>query len=138
MEGNITLTMIKPDAMQKGYMGKILDTIIQGGFTVAAMKMVHLSQEQAGKFYRVHQERPFYKDLVTFMSSGPIIAAVLQKDNAVQAFRNLIGATDPSKADKGSVRNLYGSSIQANAVHGSDSDENAIIESAFFFNHLEW
>lgn len=138
MEGNITLTMIKPDAMQKGYMGKILDTIIQARFTIVALKMVHLRKEQAEKFYLVHQERPFYKDLVTFMSSGPIIAAVLQKDNAVQAFRNLIGATDPLKAEVGSIRNLFGSSIQANAVHGSDSDENAIIESAFFFNHLEW
>lgn len=137
MKGNITLTMIKPDAMQKGVMGKILDKFIEGGFTIVAMKMVHLSEKQAEMFYLVHKERPFYRDLVTFMSSKPIVAAVLQKENAVEAFREFIGSTDPAQAVEGSVRNLFGTNIQNNAVHGSDSDENALIESSFFFNQLE-
>ena len=137
MIGNITLTMIKPDAMQKGYMGKIIDKFMEGGFTIVALKMLHLTKEQAEKFYLVHKERPFYDDLVTFMSSGPITAAILQKENAVDEFRAFIGATDPAKAEEGSIRKLFGSSIQFNAVHGSDRDENARIESSFFFNQLE-
>ncbi|MHC1707632.1 MAG: nucleoside-diphosphate kinase [Bacteroidales bacterium] len=137
MKGNITLTMIKPDAMQKGYMGKIIDKFIEGEFTIVALKMVQLNHEQAEKFYLIHKDRPFYNDLVNFMSSGPITAAILQKENAVEAFRAFIGATDPAKAEEGSIRKLFGSSIQYNAVHGSDSDENAWIESSFFFNQLE-
>ena len=129
--------MIKPDAMKKGYMGKIIDKFIEGGFSIRALKTVHLTPSQAEIFYLVHKERPFYRDLVTFMSSGPIVAAILEKDNAVEAFRSLIGATDPAKAEPGTIRNLFGGSIQDNAVHGSDSDENAVIEGNFFFNKLE-
>ena len=134
---NRTFTMIKPDAMKKGYAGKILDQIIQAGFRVVAMKQIHLSSAQAGAFYAVHKERPFYGELVEFMSSGVIIAAILEKDNAVADFRKLIGATDPSKAEEGTIRKLYASSMGENAVHGSDSDENAQIEGSFFFSGLE-
>jgi len=134
---NRTFTMIKPDAMKKGYAGKILDHILQGGFRVVALKQLHLSPAQAGKFYEVHKERPFYGELVEFMSSGVIIAAILEKDNAVADFRKLIGATDPAKADEGTIRKLYASSVGENAVHGSDSDENAKIEGSFFFSGLE-
>ncbi|MCX6273231.1 MAG: nucleoside-diphosphate kinase [Bacteroidetes bacterium] len=137
MQGNITLTMIKPDAMRSGYIGKILDHIVSGGFSIRAAKVLHLTHYQAEKFYLVHKDRPFYRDLVEFMSSGPILAAVLEKENAVDAFRQLIGSTDPAKAETGTIRNLYGASIQENAVHGSDSDENALIEAAFFFNQFE-
>jgi nucleoside-diphosphate kinase len=134
---NRTFTMIKPDAMKKGYAGKILDQIIQAGFRVVAMKQIHLSSAQAGAFYAVHKERPFYGELVEFMSSGVIIAAILEKENAVADFRKLIGATDPAKADEGTIRKLYASSVGENAVHGSDSDENARIEGSFFFSGLE-
>ena len=134
---NRTLTMIKPDAMNRGYSGAILDMIIKAGFRVVAMKQTKLSKEKAGEFYAIHKERPFYNDLVAFMSSGPIIAAILEKENAVAAFRKLIGATDPSKADDGTIRKLYASSIGENAVHGSDSDENAKTEGDFFFSALE-
>lgn len=134
---NRTFTMIKPDAMKKGYAGKILDQILQGGFRVVALKQLHLSPAQAGKFYEVHKERPFYGELVEFMSSGVIIAAILEKENAVADFRKLIGATDPAKADEGTIRKLYASSVGENAVHGSDSDENAHIEGSFFFSGLE-
>jgi nucleoside-diphosphate kinase len=134
---NRTLTMIKPDAMNRGYSGAILDMIIKAGFRVVAMKQTKLSKEKAGEFYAIHKERPFYNDLVAFMSSGPIIAAILEKENAVAAFRKLIGATDPSKADDGTIRKLYASSIGENAVHGSDSDENAKTEADFFFSALE-
>lgn len=134
---NITFTMIKPDAVANGYSGKILDQIISNGFSLVAMKYIHLTPEQAGKFYAIHKERPFYNDLVQFMSSGPIIAAVLNKNNAVADFRTLIGATDPQKADAGTIRNLYAKSIDANAIHGSDSDENARIEASFFFSQFE-
>jgi nucleoside-diphosphate kinase len=137
MAGNITLTMIKPMAVQKGYIGPILAKIADGGFRIIAMKYTRLSVEQARKFYEVHKERPFYNDLVSFMSSGPVVAAILQKENAVQAYRDFIGATDPSKAAAGTIRALYGTSLEKNAVHGSDSDENAVIESAFFFSGLE-
>jgi len=134
---NRTLTMIKPDAMNKGYAGAILDMISKAGFRIVAMKQTKLSIEKAGEFYAIHKGRPFYNDLVAFMSSGPIIAAILEKENAVAGFRKLIGATDPSKADEGTIRKLYASSIGENAVHGSDSDENAKIEGDFFFSALE-
>jgi nucleoside-diphosphate kinase len=129
--------MIKPDAVANGHAGKILDHIIGAGFQVKAMKYIHLTAEQAGAFYAVHRERPFYGDLVSFMTSGPIYAAILEKDNAVADFRTLIGATDPQKADVGTIRNLYAKSIDANAIHGSDSDENAAIEGSFFFAQTE-
>jgi len=129
--------MIKPDAVANGYIGKIIDQITSTGYRIVAMKYVHLTKQTAGEFYAVHSERAFYKDLVDFMISGPIVAAVLEKENAVADFRTLIGATDPSKADVGTIRNLYAKSIDANAVHGSDSDENAAIEASFFFSNLE-
>lgn len=129
--------MIKPDATSKGYTGAILDQIIKAGFTIKAMKWIHLSQAQAGEFYAVHKERPFYGELVQFMSSKPIVAAILEKENAVADFRKLIGATDPSKADEGTIRKNFAASIGENAVHGSDSDENAAIEGNFFFSGLE-
>ena len=129
--------MIKPDAVRNGHIGGILDHIIKGGFKIVAMKYTSLTPEKAGEFYAVHSERPFYKDLVSFMSSGPIVAAILEKDNAVADFRTLIGATDPAKAEAGTIRNLFAESIEANAVHGSDSDENAAIEGNFFFSAFE-
>jgi nucleoside-diphosphate kinase len=129
--------MIKPDAMSKGYAGAILDKILKGGFRLVALKQTRLSKEKAGEFYEVHRERPFYGELVEFMSSGPIIAAILEKENAVADFRKLIGATDPAKADQGTIRKLFASSLGENAVHGSDSDENAKIEGDFFFSALE-
>lgn len=137
MSGKITLTMIKPTAVSKGYIGGILAKINEAGFKIRAMKYMKLSEEQAMLFYAVHKERPFYKDLVNFMSSGPIVAAILEKENAVEEYRKTIGATNPENAEEGTVRALYGSNIQENAVHGSDSDENAIIESAFFFSKTE-
>lgn len=129
--------MIKPDAVANGHTGAILDQIIKSGFKLVAMKYVFLTAEKAGQFYEVHKERPFYGDLVNFMSSGPIVAAVLEKDNAIEAFRKLIGATDPKKADAGTIRQLFAGSISANAVHGSDSDENAELEGSFFFSAFE-
>ena len=134
---NKTFTMIKPDATSKGYTGAILDQIIKAGFSVKAMKWIHLSPAQAGTFYEVHKERPFYQELVDFMSSGPIVAAILEKDNAVADFRTLIGATNPSQAEEGTIRKKFAASIGENAVHGSDSDENAAIEGNFFFAGLE-
>ncbi len=138
MATNITFTMIKPTAMEKGYMGDILAKIIAGGFKIKALKLTRLSKAEAEVFYAVHKERPFYNGLTDFMSSGPIIAAVLEKENAVQAYRDFIGATNPADAAEGSIRAMYGTSIEANAVHGSDSDENAQIESSFFFSKREW
>lgn len=132
-----TFTMIKPDATAKGNTGAILNDIILGGFKIKAMKWIQLSKEQAGAFYEVHKERPFYGELVEFMSSGPIVAAVLEKENAVADFRKLIGATNPAQAEEGTIRKKYASSVGENAVHGSDSDENAAIEAAFFFSGLE-
>lgn len=129
--------MIKPDAVANGHTGAILDHIIKGGFKITAMKYLWLTPEKAGQFYAVHSARPFYNDLVTFMSSGPIVAAILEKDNAVEDFRKLIGATDPAKAEPGTIRNLFAKSIDANAVHGSDSDENAQIEGNFYFSAFE-
>jgi nucleoside-diphosphate kinase len=137
MSGKLTFTMIKPDAVANGNTGKIIDHIIGKGYKIVAMKYTRLSAEKAGEFYAIHRERPFFKDLVDFMISGPIVAAVLEKDNAVVDFREVIGATDPSKAEAGTIRNLYAKSIDANAIHGSDSDENAAIEAAFFFNAFE-
>ena len=137
MTGNISLTMIKPTAVKKGYIGPIMAKIAEGGFRIVAMKLTKLTLEQAKKFYEVHKERPFYDELTKFMSSGPIVAAILEKENAVQAYRDYIGATDPAKADSGTIRSLYGTNLGENAVHGSDSDENAVIESDFFFSKVE-
>lgn len=137
MASNITFTMIKPGAVRNGHIGAILNHINKGGFEIVAMKYTHLSKDMAGKFYAVHKERPFYGELVDFMSSGPIIAAVLKKDNAVEDFRTLIGATNPAEAADGTVRKLYATSIGENAVHGSDSDENAMIEANFHFAATE-
>jgi len=129
--------MIKPDAMKNGHAGAILDKIIKAGFRIVALKQTQLTKEKAGQFYAVHKERPFYGELVDFMSSGLIIAAILEKNNAVSEFRTLIGATDPAKADAGTIRKLFATSVGENAVHGSDSDENAQIEGSFFFSGLE-
>lgn len=137
MANDITLTMIKPDAVENGHTGKIIDHFIQGGFSIVAMKYLHMRREDAEEFYAVHRERPFYGELVEFMSSGPIVAAVLRKSNAVADFRTLIGATNPEEAAEGTVRKLYAENIGRNAVHGSDSDENAAIEAGFFFNNFE-
>jgi nucleoside-diphosphate kinase len=134
---NRTFTIIKPDAFSNGYSGAIIDKIIKDGFRILALKMTKLSAEKAGEFYAVHKSRPFYGELVDFMSSGPIIAAILEKEQAVADFRILIGATDPAKADEGTIRKLYAASLGENAIHGSDSDENARIESDFFFSGLE-
>jgi nucleoside-diphosphate kinase len=134
---NRTFTMIKPDATSKGYTGAILDQIIKAGFSVKAMKWTKLTVEQAGQFYEVHKERPFYGELVAFMSSGPIVAAILEKDNAVADFRTLIGATNPAQAEEGTIRKNFAASMGENAVHGSDSDENAQIEGNFFFAATE-
>ena len=134
---NRTFTMIKPDAFSKGFSGAILDKIEKAGFRIVALKLTKLSQEKAGEFYAIHKERPFYGELVEFMSSGPIIAAILEREDAVAQFRTLIGATDPSKADEGTIRKLYAESVGKNAVHGSDSDENAKIEGSFFFSGTE-
>ncbi len=134
---NRTFTMIKPDATEKGNTGAILAKINEAGFRIAAMKMIHLSKEKAGQFYEVHKERPFYGELVEFMSRGPITAAILEKDNAVEDFRKLIGATNPAQAEEGTIRKMFAASIGENAIHGSDSDENARIEGDFFFSKLE-
>lgn len=134
---NRTFTMIKPDATSKGHTGAILDQVIKAGFSVKAMKWIRLTREQAGLFYDIHRERPFFGELVEFMSSGPIVAAILEKDNAVADFRKLIGATNPAQAEEGTIRKKFAASIGENAVHGSDSDENAVIEGDFFFSQLE-
>ena len=137
MSSKRTFTMIKPDATKKGHTGAILEKINGAGFRIIALKMLHLSPEKAGEFYAVHRERPFYGELVEFMSSGPIAAAILEKENAVDDFRILIGATNPAQAAEGTIRKLYAASIGENAIHGSDSDANALIEGDFFFNKLE-
>lgn len=134
---NRTFTMIKPDAVRAGNIGNILQMINKAGFRIVAMKYTQISLDQAGAFYEVHKERPFYGELTQFMSSGPIVAAILEKDNAVADFRKLIGATNPAQAEEGTIRKMYAASIGENAVHGSDSDENAKIEGDFFFNGLE-
>ncbi len=134
---NRTFTMVKPDATKLGNTGAIINDIIAGGFAIKAMKWTKLTKEQAGAFYAVHKERPFYGELVDFMSSGPIVAAILEKENAVADFRTLIGATNPAQAEEGTIRKKYATSLGENAVHGSDSDENAAIEGNFFFSELE-
>ena len=137
MAGNRTFTMIKPDAAADGNSGAILKMIEEAGFKIVAMKLTRLSEERAGQFYEVHKERPFYNDLKKYMSSGKIVAAILEKDNAVADFRKLIGATNPAQAEEGTIRKKFAKSIEANAVHGSDSDENAQIEGSFFFAGTE-
>jgi len=132
-----TFTMIKPDAMKNGHAGAIIDRIMKEGFRIVAMKLTKLSSEKAGEFYAIHKERPFYGELVQFMSSGPIIAAILEKENAVTSFRDLIGATNPAQASEGTIRKLFATSVGENAVHGSDSDANATVEGNFFFSNLE-
>jgi nucleoside-diphosphate kinase len=129
--------MIKPDAFGNGYAGAILEKIEKAGFRIVAMKKTKLSAEKAGEFYAVHKERPFYGELVEFMSSGPIVAAILEKDNAVEDFRKLIGATNPANAEEGTIRKIYAESVGRNAIHGSDSDANAAIEGSFFFSGME-
>ena len=130
---NITLTIIKPDAVKDGHTGAIIDQIIKAGFKVKAMKLKHLSEAEAGKFYEVHKERPFYNDLIKYMSSGPVVPMVLEKADAITGFRTHIGATNPANADEGTIRKNFGKSIESNAIHGSDSDDNAKIEASFFF-----
>ena len=138
MENNITFTMIKPDAVNKGYIGAILNQINNAGFEIIAMKLTKLSEEKASKFYQIHEEKPFFKDLIEYMTSGPIVSAVLKKENAVEDFRTLIGATNPEEAAEGTIRKLYAQSISANAIHGSDSNENAVIEANFHFETNEF
>jgi len=137
MDSDITFSIIKPDAVSKGYTGRILARITEAGFTIAALRMVRLSRQQAEDFYYVHRERSFYRGLVEFMSSGPVIVMVLRKANAVEEFRRLIGSTDPAKADQGTIRAEFASDVQKNAVHGSDSPENAGREASFFFPAIE-
>ena len=132
-----TFTMIKPSTVAEGFTGAILAMIQKAGFRIVAMKITQMTPQQAGLFYEIHKERAFYPDLVTYMSSGPIVAAILEKDNAVEDFRTLIGATDPAKAASGTIRKLYAKNVQENAIHGSDSNENAVIEGNFFFSGLE-
>ena len=137
MKGNITFSMIKPDAVKNRYIGPIISQIVEAGFQIRAMKYTHLTKDLARSFYAVHKERPFYNDLVDFMTSGPIVAMILEKENAVEDFRHLIGSTDPEKAAEGTIRKKFAESVQNNAVHGSDSDVNATIESDFFFSKFE-
>jgi len=137
MKGNKTFTMIKPDAVEKGYTGEILAKITEAGFKIIAMKMTQMTKRDAERFYEVHKDRPFYGELVEFMSRGPIVAAVLEKDNAVEDFRTLIGSTNPAEAAEGTIRKLYATSVGENAIHGSDSDENAAKEIAFHFAQRE-
>ena len=137
MSGNLTFTMIKPDAVEDGYIGAILGKISEAGFKIKALKLTQLTVDDAKKFYEIHSERPFYGELVEFMSRGPIVAAVLEKENAVEDFRTLIGATNPKEAAEGTIRKLYAKNVGENAVHGSDSDENALIEAQFHFSGRE-
>jgi nucleoside-diphosphate kinase len=137
MSGNVTFTMIKPDAVKAGNIGNILAMINRAGFRILALKLTKLSRDKAAQFYEIHRERPFYSELVDFMSSGPIVAAVLKKENAVEAYRDLIGATDPAQAAEGTIRALYANNVGENAVHGADSDENARTEIAFHFARTE-
>jgi nucleoside-diphosphate kinase len=135
--GSLTFGIIKPDAVRGGKMGAILQRITDGGFRVRALKLIHMTLEEAQGFYAVHRERPFFPELTTFMSSGPCVVMVLEKDGAVRSWRDLMGATDPSKADEGTLRREFGGSLGENAVHGSDSEENAAIEISYFFSQLE-
>ena len=137
MKNNLTFTMIKPDAMENGYAGDILSMILKSGFRISALKLIHLTSHQAKIFYNIHREKPFFEELVTFMTRSPIIVAVLKKNNAVEDFRKLIGSTNPEEAEKGTVRKLFATSMGENAIHGSDSEDNAHIESSFFFNKNE-
>lgn len=137
MAGKRTFTMIKPDAVKGGHIGAILAMMNKAGFRIVAMKYTKLSKEMAGRFYEIHKERPFYDELCNFMSSGPIVAAILEKENAVEDFRKLIGATNPADAEAGTIRALYATSLGENAVHGADSDENAVIEGNFHFAQTE-
>jgi len=137
MSGNITFTIIKPFAVSNGHIGPILNKIHNGGFKITAMRMLWLTKGEAEKFYEVHKDRPFYSDLVEFMTSGNIVVAILEKENAVADYRKLIGATDPEKAEEGTIRKEFANSVRENAVHGSDSDENADIEASFFFSGLQ-
>ncbi|MBN1301046.1 MAG: nucleoside-diphosphate kinase [Melioribacteraceae bacterium] len=134
---NKTLAILKPDCVRKNLIGQVISKINEAGFKIKAMKMVHLTKESAGGFYEVHKERPFFNDLIAYMTSGPCVPIALEKDNAVEDFRSLIGATDPSKAAEGTIRKLYAESIEQNIVHGSDSDENAVKEIAHFFSRKE-
>lgn len=137
MTTNRTLTMLKPDAVEKGHIGAILDKIVASGFRIVAMKLTQLTKADAERFYEIHKERPFFNDLVDYMTRGPIVAAILEKENAVEDFRTLIGATNPQEAAEGTIRKMFAESIEENAVHGSDSDENAAIEGAFHFSGRE-
>ncbi|AOR25313.1 nucleoside-diphosphate kinase [Flavobacteriaceae bacterium] len=137
MANNRTFTMLKPDSVEKGNIGPILEKITSSGFRIVAMKLTQLTTADAEAFYDIHKERPFFGDLVTYMTRGPIVAAILEKDNAVEDFRALIGATNPAEAADGTIRNMFADSISENAVHGSDSDENAAIEGAFHFSGRE-
>ena len=137
MATNRTFTMVKPDAVAEGHSGAILKMIEEAGFRIVALKMVKLTKQRAGQFYAVHRERPFYDSLCNYMSSGHIIAAILEKENAIADFRKLIGATNPADAAEGTIRKLYAKSMESNAVHGSDSDENAEIEGNFYFSEME-
>ena len=137
MTGNLTFAIIKPDAVAAGNAGKIIDRIINDGFRIRAMKMIHQTRKQAEGFYEIHRGKPFYDGLTEFMSSGPCVVMVLEKEGAVKAWRDAMGATDPAKADAGTIRKDFGSSVGENATHGSDSDENAAIEIAYFFSKLE-
>ena len=137
MKNNLTFTMIKPDAMENGYAGEILSMILKSGFRISALKLIHLTNQQAEIFYNIHRKKPFFDELVTFMTRSPIIVAVLKKNNAVEDFRKLIGSTNPEDAEKGTVRKLFATSMGENAIHGSDSEDNAHIESSFFFNKNE-
>jgi len=137
MAGKITFTMIKPAAYQNNHAGKILDMILSNGFRIAAIKVLNLTVVEASRFYEVHKDRPFYIDLVKSMTSGTILAAILEKENAVEDYRALIGATNPANAAEGTIRKHFGESLEKNAVHGSDSDENAMIEASFFFSELD-
>ncbi|MEC9108672.1 MAG: nucleoside-diphosphate kinase [Bacteroidota bacterium] len=137
MATNRTFTMLKPDSVEKGNIGAILEKINSAGFRIVAMKLTQMSDQDARRFYSIHKDRPFFDDLVSYMTSGPIVAAILEKENAVEQFRKLIGSTDPTEAAEGTIRNLFASSISENAIHGSDSDENALIESRFHFSEEE-
>ncbi|HNW75385.1 MAG TPA: nucleoside-diphosphate kinase [Bacteroidales bacterium] len=137
MSGNITFTMIKPSAVKSGYIGPILTRFAEAGFRIAALKMHRMTRREAELFYEVHKDKPFYLNLVEFMISGPMVAAILEKANAVEEFRMLIGTTDPAGAAPGTIRRLFGVTVTENAVHGSDSDENAVIEGRFFFSEEE-
>ena len=134
---NITFMMIKPDAIEKGHIGSILEKVTSAGFMIKALKLTQLTKRDAIKFYEIHKERPFFDDLIKFMTRGPIVAAILEKDNAVSDFRTLIGSTNPVEAAEGTIRKLYATSVGENAVHGSDSEENALIESKFHFSGRE-